>query len=84
MPNLFGEHGMPNYNSVVATFCHALAAGQTPTVVADKPLPLVHVGLIAALLLDQALSPTPGQIEVAGRQTMLSEVAERLTTIAAE
>jgi UDP-2-acetamido-2,6-beta-L-arabino-hexul-4-ose reductase len=84
MPNIFGEHGVPNYNSVVATFCHALAAGQTPAVVDDKPLPLVHVGTVADLLLDQALSPTPGQIEVAGRPTMVSEVAERLTAIAAD
>ena len=57
MPNIFGEHGVPNYNSVVATFCHALAAGETPQVVDDKELPLVHVGTIADLLLDQAVSP---------------------------
>lgn len=84
MPNIFGEHGLPNYNSVVATFCHALAAGETPQVVDDKELPLVHVGAIADLLLDQAVSPTPGQIEVPGRPTMVSEVAERLTAIAAD
>lgn len=84
MPNIFGEHGVPNYNSVVATFCHALAAGQTPTVVDDKELPLVHVGAIADLLLDQALAATPGQVEVPGRPAMVSEVAERLTAIAAD
>ena len=82
MPNIFGEHGVPNYNSVVATFCHALAAGETPQVVDDKELPLIHVGLIADLLLDQAVSPTPGTMPVEGRPTMVSEVAERLTTIA--
>ena len=26
LPNLFGEHGRPHYNSVIATFCHQLAA----------------------------------------------------------
>lgn len=67
MPNIFGEHGKPNHNSLVATFCHALAAGETPQVVDDKELPLVHVGTVADLLLDQALSPTPGQIEVPGK-----------------
>ena len=84
MPNIFGEHGLPNYNSVIATFCHALAAGETPQVVDDKELPLIHVGAIADLLLDQALSPTPGQIQVPGRPTMVSEVARRLTAIAAD
>ena len=82
MPNIFGEHGVPNYNSVVATFCHALAAGQTPTVVDDKELPLIHVGRIADLLLDQAVAPTPGTVSVEGRPTMVSEVAQRLTEMA--
>ena len=27
LPNIFGEHGRPFYNSVVATFCHQLATG---------------------------------------------------------
>ena len=84
MPNIFGEHGVPNYNSVVATFCHALAAGQTPQVVDDKELPLVHVGRVADVLLNQSLSPTVGQVEVAGRPTWVSEVAERLGAIAAD
>ena len=30
LPNLFGEHGRPRYNSVVATFCHLLATGAEP------------------------------------------------------
>ncbi len=82
MPNIFGEHGRPNYNSVVATFCHSLAGGATPTVVDDKELPLVHVADIADLLLDQALSPTAGTVDVPGRPTMVSDVAARLTDIA--
>lgn len=84
MPNVFGEHGVPNYNSVVATFCHALASGDVPQVVDDKELPLIHVGRIADLLLDQAVSPTPGTVTVEGRPTMVSEVAQRLTDIAAD
>ena len=30
LPNLFGEHGRPGYNSFVATFAHEVAAGRTP------------------------------------------------------
>jgi UDP-2-acetamido-2,6-beta-L-arabino-hexul-4-ose reductase len=82
MPNLFGEHGVPNYNSVVATFCHALARGETPTVVDDKELPLLHVGAAADRLLDLAVSPEPGQVVLDGRTTWVSELAERLGAIA--
>lgn len=43
LPNLFGEHGRPFYNSVVATFCHLLATGEgEPTVQQDKELRLLH------------------------------------------
>lgn len=50
-PNLFGEHGAPFYNSVVATFCHLLSSGGTPTVVDDKELRLLHAQDAADLLL---------------------------------
>lgn len=81
MPNLFGEHGVPNYNSVVATFCHAVANGESPTVVDDKQLPLLHVGDAVDSLLDLALSPEPGQITLEGRMTWVSEIACMLTAI---
>lgn len=43
LPNLFGEHGRPFYNSVVATFCYLLATGEgTPAVQADRELTLLH------------------------------------------
>lgn len=42
LPNLFGEHGRPFYNSVTATFSHLIAAGQTPRVETDKELTLLH------------------------------------------
>ncbi|SHG29982.1 UDP-2-acetamido-2,6-beta-L-arabino-hexul-4-ose reductase [Jatrophihabitans endophyticus] len=43
LPNLFGEHGRPRYNSVVATFCDQLARGEEPTIHEDRELPLLHV-----------------------------------------
>ena len=82
MPNLFGEHGVPNYNSVVATFCHALARGEPLTVVDDKRLPLLHVGAAADRLLDLAVDPEPGQVVLEGRETWVSELAAQLATIA--
>jgi len=84
MPNLFGEHGVPNYNSVVATFCHALARGESPSVVDDKELPLLHVGDAVDRLLDLAVAPESGQITLPGHPTWVSELASRLGTIADE
>lgn len=53
LPNLFGEHGRPHYNSVVATFCRTLADGGTPEVHQDRSLDLVHVQDAAKALLGE-------------------------------
>ncbi len=44
LPNLFGKWGAPNYNSVVATFCHNIARGLDITVNdPDTEIPLCHI-----------------------------------------
>lgn len=56
LPNLYGEHGRPFYNSVVATFCRLLADGEAPEVRDDRELTLVHALDAAARLLGVASS----------------------------
>lgn len=63
LPNLFGEHGRPHYNSVVATFCHELATGGDPRVHDDRELELLHATDAAALLLGHA-APSPARCTV--------------------
>jgi UDP-2-acetamido-2,6-beta-L-arabino-hexul-4-ose reductase len=55
LPNLFGEHGRPNYNSFVATFCDAVSHDQTPTVADDKTVPLLHAQRAASELISAAM-----------------------------
>ena len=84
MPNIFGEHGVPHYNSVIATFSHLIARGESPTLVDDKELPLVHVQRVADVLLDQALAPTFGSLLVEGTPLLVSDVLARLQSMAAD
>ncbi|MEF3405229.1 polysaccharide biosynthesis C-terminal domain-containing protein [Agromyces sp. CCNWLW203] len=51
LPNIFGEHGRPFYNSFVATFCDLLSHGESPTVEIDREVPLLHAQAAAAALL---------------------------------
>lgn len=51
LPNLFGEHGRPRYNSFVATFVHEVVAGRMPTVTDDREIPLLHAQEAAAALI---------------------------------
>ncbi len=44
IPNVFGPFGHPNYNSVIATFCHQISRGETPKIDVDGDLNLIYVG----------------------------------------
>lgn len=51
LPNVFGEHGRPRYNSFVATFAHAVVRGDALQV-EDRPVELLHAQGAAQALLD--------------------------------
>ena len=43
LPNLYGEHGRPFYNSVVSTFCYLIATQSgAPKIEVDRELGLLH------------------------------------------
>lgn len=44
IPNVFGPFGKPNYNSVVATFCHKITNGEEPEIYVDSTVDLIYVG----------------------------------------
>lgn len=92
LPGVFGKWCRPNYNSVVATFCHNLANGLPISVSdPDRALRLVHVDDVAAEFIRWIQDPgkglqsrlvlpeyttTPGQL--AAQIRMFSEVRTSL------
>ena len=52
IPNVFGPFGRPNYNSVVATFCHKVANGEKPEIHVDGTLSLIYVGELVQEILN--------------------------------
>jgi UDP-2-acetamido-2,6-beta-L-arabino-hexul-4-ose reductase len=82
LPNLFGEHGRPHYNSVVATFCRQLADGESPTVIDDREIPLLHAQEAVEGMLRLARSGHSGTDCPAGRPTRVTELLSRLTGFA--
>ncbi|WP_107773487.1 polysaccharide biosynthesis C-terminal domain-containing protein [Nocardioides sediminis] len=77
LPNLFGEHGRPGYNSFVSTFAHEVAAGRTPTVTGDREIPLLHAQDAAAVLIDALGTDT--RTVVNGEPIAISDVLRFLT-----
>lgn len=64
IPNVFGPYGRPNYNSVVATFCHKLTHGEQPEIQVDGSIKLIYVGDLCREFLDiirngESASPRP-------------------------
>ncbi|WP_181309862.1 polysaccharide biosynthesis C-terminal domain-containing protein [Nocardioides campestrisoli] len=76
LPNLFGEHGRPAYNSFVATFVDAVVRGETPQV-QDREIGLLHAqGAAAGLVL---AAERPGaEVELATEETSVVEVLDTL------
>ncbi len=83
-PNVFGKWCRPNYNSVVATWCHAIARGEEIRIDdPSKTLTLVYIDHVVIELL-RALEGRPtldeegfGTVPIRFRVT-LAELAERL------
>jgi UDP-2-acetamido-2,6-beta-L-arabino-hexul-4-ose reductase len=61
LPNVFGKWCKPNYNSVVATFCHNIAH-HLPIQISDtsRLLHLVHIDDVVSALINNILSPPAG------------------------
>jgi UDP-2-acetamido-2,6-beta-L-arabino-hexul-4-ose reductase len=77
LPNLFGEHGRPQYNSFVATFASAVARGEQPTVMEDRELPLLHAQRAAQALID-AVDGADDRVRPEGEKHTVTDVLARL------
>ena len=51
IPNVFGPFGHPDYNSVVATFCHRLSHDEIPVIEVDGNMRLIYVGELVEEIL---------------------------------
>lgn len=84
LPNLFGECGRPFYNSVVATFCHQLAAGESPTILQDSEIELLHAQDAVAAMLEAVTRGHKGRIRVPGRRIRVSDLLSTLTEMSGQ
>jgi UDP-2-acetamido-2,6-beta-L-arabino-hexul-4-ose reductase len=78
LPNLFGEHGRPGYNSFVATFCDAVAHGRTPAVTGDRVVELLHSQRAAESLIQELHGTTDIVTAPAGEPRGVAEVLHQL------
>lgn len=82
LPGVFGKWCRPNYNSVVATFCHNCAR-DLPVTVTDpgRSLALVHVGDVVEAFLRHLDGPVPEMGFAAVEPVFSTTVGALLATI---
>ncbi|MDA9773319.1 NAD-dependent epimerase/dehydratase family protein [Saprospiraceae bacterium] len=79
IPNVFGPFGKPFYNSVFATFCHQVIAGEQPNIINDGDLKLIYVNELIEEFYSLIASDQQGRVIVAHRHEMkVSELLQKL------
>lgn len=76
LPNLFGEHARPQYNSFVATFAEAIATANEPRI-QEREVELLHVQEAANALI-AGLTSEVGTYQPRGTSTTVAAVYETL------
>jgi UDP-2-acetamido-2,6-beta-L-arabino-hexul-4-ose reductase len=84
LPHVYGEGGRPNYNSVVATFCHELAQNKNPQMSKEGNLELAHAQQVAAEVITCIRQSRAGESRLAGEPLQVSALLEQLQSFASE
>lgn len=79
LPQIFGEGGRPFYNSVTATFCHQLAVGDTPKIIQNVDLELLHAQHAAEYIYRLIERPKAGDTRPAGITLTVAELLHKLS-----
>ncbi|RRQ48849.1 NAD-dependent epimerase/dehydratase family protein [Maribacter algicola] len=61
IPNVFGPFGKPNYNSVVATFCHKVARDEEANIINDGKVGLIYINELIAHFVSVIFGTTSGE-----------------------
>jgi len=78
IPNVFGPFGLPNYNSVFATFCHKITHDEIPEIHVDGELKLIYVGELVKGIYNEIQSPDSSVKEIRIPHTSKIKVSELL------
>lgn len=81
LPHVFGEGGRPFYNSVVFTFCHQLAQGESLSVNPEGQLELLHAQDISAQIVEVLDQGETGELRLPGHKIAVPEAADKLLSM---
>ncbi|MFV0138511.1 NAD-dependent epimerase/dehydratase family protein [Empedobacter falsenii] len=80
IPNVFGAFGKPFYNSFIATFCHQLTHGETPTIANDGEVKLIYVQELVEVIIGE-IRKEKSNSELIVESTATKKVSEVLALL---
>lgn len=78
IPNIFGEHGRPFYNSAVATFCYQISRGEKSEINRESSITFIHAQEVAGRIYRLIMEPQNEDIELPGREVNLLDLYKLL------
>ncbi len=81
IPNVFGPFGKPNYNSVVATFCHKVANNEEPTILNDGEVGLIYINELVQIFIDAVKNEEQKVSEIKINPNHFKKVSEILALL---
>ena len=81
LPHVFGEFGKPFHNSVVSTFCFQLSNDESPKVIQDSKLNLLHAQRVADIIYEIIQEGRSGQENIGGTEISVTELLTKLKEI---
>ena len=80
LPNVFGEFGIPFYNSVVSTFCYQVANDKESEITNDVTTNQIYAQEVASQIYDIILNDEEGSEEykIEGNEITVSEILAKL------
>jgi len=84
LPHVFGEGGLPFYNSAISTFCHQIVRGEAPVLNKEGRLEPVHAQAVARRILGILRQREQGRIRMEGHPISVGALYERLIGLANE
>lgn len=79
LPHVFGEGGIPFYNTVTSTLCHQIHSKEAPTISEGAEVELIHAGQVVDEMITMFEEGHEGLIRLTGEKISVQRLYEKLS-----
>ena len=79
LPHVFGEGGVPFYNTVTSTLCHQIQSAEKPSIADGAEVELIHAGDVIDKMMTMFTEMHTGAQRLVGEKVSVQTLFEKLT-----